>query len=552
MRDYMTTKTNQLPAWQALEAHYEQIADQRMQDWFANDPARFSQFSLQVGELFLDYSKNRIQPETIQRLCALAEAVQLRPKIEALFTGLAVNTSENRPALHTALRDPSGTPLLVNGNNIKPLIRDNLEKMRVFVQRVQQQKWLGCTGKPLRDIVNIGIGGSHLGPLLATCGLSHFAQPGLRCHFISNIDTAHIQEVLNQINPEETLIIISSKSFTTLETTTNANAIKTWLENKLGHKNLKQHFVAITAATDKAIAFGIPAQQIFPLWDWIGGRYSICSAIGLPLALLIGMDHFEEFLRGAQEMDEHFRHAEFSQNMPVLMGLLGIWYINFFAANNQAIVPYTHLLSHLRTYLQQADMESNGKNMSRHGELLDYATGPIIWGEQGCNAQHAFHQLLHQGTHFIPVDFILVGRNKKDLNDSTTHQDILVASGLSQAQALLQGKPYQQALEEALAEGLQDKNAHALAQHKTIPGNRPSNLLFLNELTPRNLGALLALYEHKIYVQGVIWNINSFDQWGVELGKQLLPKILADLQNPLGAMAHDSSTQGLIEYYKNL
>lgn len=548
----MTTKMNTLPEWRALEAHYEQIADYRMQDWFATDALRFSTFSLRVGELLLDYSKNRICSETIQLLCNLADAMQLRPKIEALFTGSAVNTSESRSALHTALRDPTDTPLMVSGKNIKPLIHENLEKMRAFVQRVQEDQWLGCTGKPIRDIVNIGIGGSHLGPLLTTCALTHYVKPGLRCHFISNIDAAHIQEVLDQINPEETLVVISSKSFTTLETTTNTNAVKTWLENKLGHKNLANHFVAITAATNKAVAFGIPEAQVFPMWDWIGGRYSIWSAIGLPLALLIGMPHFEAFLRGAHEMDEHFRHAEFSQNMPVLMGLLGIWYINFFAANNQAIVPYTHLLSHLRTYLQQADMESNGKNMSRHGEQIHYATGPIIWGEQGCNAQHAFHQLLHQGTHFIPVDFILVGKNNSNLDYTDDHQDMLIASGLSQAQALLQGKSYQQALEEALAEGLQDTDAHTLAQHKTIPGNRPSNLLFLNQLTPHNLGALLALYEHKIYVQGVIWNINSFDQWGVELGKQLLPKILADLQNTLSPLTHDSSTQGLIEHYKNL
>lgn len=542
-------KITELPEWKALQSHQRHIANERMQDWFSEDPSRFSRFSLSQGEIFFDYSKNRLTAETINLLCKLAEATDLHDKIEALFSGQSVNFSENKPALHTALRDASGSNITVNGQNIRADIDAALEKMAQFVNAVRDESWLGSTGKPIRDIVNIGIGGSHLGPLLTVHALNDFAKNNLRCHFISNIDSAHLNEVLNHINPETTLFIVSSKSFTTLETITNALTIKAWLQHKISSNNIQKHFVAVTAAADKAIQFGIPAAQIFPVWDWIGGRYSIWSSIGLPLALLTGMENFSEFLHGAYEMDQHFQHAKFSQNMPVLMALLGIWYINFFAANNHAIVPYSHQLSHLRTYLQQADMESNGKNISSEGHAIDYATGPIIWGEQGCNAQHAFHQLLHQGQHFIPVDFILIGKND---NDFTEHQDILISSGLSQSQALMRGKSYEQALQELKSTSLSTEEAENLARHKSIPGNRPSNTIILNKITPRNLGSLLALYEHKIFVQGAIWNINSFDQWGVELGKQLLPQILADLKNPDNQGMLDSSTQGLIDHYKKL
>jgi glucose-6-phosphate isomerase len=426
--------------------------------------------------------------------------------------------------------------------------------MQQFTDDVRCGNWRGCTNKPITDIVNIGIGGSHLGPLLTTHALTDYAIKHLRCHFISNIDSAHLNEVLQQINPETSLFIVSSKSFTTLETLTNARTIKTWLKQQLAGVRsatsiIEKHFVAVTAAADKAVAFGIPDEQIFPLWNWIGGRYSVWSAIGLPLALACGMENFSAFLEGAHEMDQHFRHADFSENMPVLMALLGIWYINFFAANNHAIIPYSHHLTHLRTYLQQADMESNGKSISQHGTSIEYATGPIIWGEQGCNAQHAFHQLLHQGQHLTSVDFILTGGTHDNVK---SHHDILIASGLSQAQALMQGKSFQQAFDELVQDGCSAEDANELAHHKSISGNRPSNILFMNQITPRNLGALLALYEHKIFVQGAIWQINSFDQWGVELGKQLLPQILNDLTNDESLLSHDSSTQGLIRHYKNL
>ncbi len=545
----MKTNITELPEWQALTAHHQQIATTHMQDWFDADPERFARMSLHFNDIFLDYSKNRITSETLPLLIRLASAAGLRGKIEELFTGKAVNFTEGRAALHTALRDPSATPLLQHGQDIKPAINHALQQINAFIRKVHSGEWRGSTGKPVRDIINIGIGGSHLGPLLGVNALSDYATLNLRCHFISNIDTMHVSEVLKQIDPEASLFIISSKSFTTLETTTNANTLKAWLQAQIPGKNINIHFAAVTAAAAKATAFGVPVAQIFPVWDWVGGRYSIWSSIGLPLALLIGEENFQEFLRGAHAMDEHFRHTDFEFNMPVIMALLGIWYINFFGANNHAIVPYSHQLTHLRTYLQQADMESNGKNISRDGTLLPYATGPIIWGEQGCNAQHAFHQLLHQGQHFIPVDFILVAQGQQNF---AQHHDILVASGLSQAQALLYGKSYDAALAELIAAGADKTAAEILARHKSIPGNKPSNLLFVNSITPRSLGALLALYEHKIFVQGAIWNINSFDQWGVELGKQLLPRILADVTGAAELEPHDSSTRGLINHYKKV
>ncbi len=546
---HIMKKITEHAAWQALQAHQTLIAKQHMQDWFAIDKNRFSRFSLQVNELLLDYSKNLILQETLPLLSHLADITGLASKIDALFSGHPVNTTEKRAALHTALRNRSNKAIFVNGNDIMPGIRAELEKMRHFSEQVRNQEWRGITNKPIRDIVNIGIGGSHLGPWMAIQALAEFASDKLRCHFISNIDSAHIQAVLNQIDPETTLFIISSKSFTTLETTTNAHTVRKWVENKIGPEAIHKHFVAITAAKNQALQFGIAEKNIFLLWEWVGGRYSIWSAIGLPLAIMIGMERFLEFLNGGYAMDEHFRHADFSANMPVLMALLGIWYINFFAANNHAIVVYSHHLNYFRHYLQQTDMESSGKSITHRGLATDYATGPIIWGEQGCDGQHAFHQLLHQGKHFIPVDFILAGANNQNFE---SHHDILIASALSQAKALMQGKTHAEALAELQNEEYSKEEAHHLAWHKSIPGNRPSNTLFLNKITPYNLGALIALYEHKVFVQSTIWDINPFDQWGVELGKQLLPKIFTDLKSTQIDPTHDSSTQGLICHYKNL
>ncbi len=541
-------KLTEQAEWQALQAHEKMIAQYRMQDWFNQDPQRFSRFSLVVGEILLDYSKNRITAETIHLLNQLAKACHLTHKINELFSGALVNRTEKRPALHTALRAPKTQSLFVNGQNIIPTIHATLEKMREFTDKVRDKTWRGITNKPIRDIVNIGIGGSHLGPLMAVSALADFSKEDLRCHFISNIDSAHLHAVLKQLDPETTLFIISSKSFTTLETITNAVTLKQWLQTQLKTQNVTPHFIAITAATEKALAFGIPKENIFKLWDWVGGRYSIWSAIGLPVALLIGMDHFSQFLAGAHAMDQHFQHAEFTQNMPVLMGLLGIWYINFFGTTHHAIVPYSHPLHYLRAHIQQLDMESNGKSITHDGEAIHFLTGPVILGEQGCNGQHAFHQLFHQGSHLIPVDFILAGKGKDEFDH---HYSILVGSGLSQAKALMQGKSYAEALAELpLEKGTTDEREQ-LAKHKAMPGNKPSNILFLDKLTPYNLGSLIALYEHKTFVQGAIWDINSFDQWGVELGKNLLSPILTSL-NSQSKISHDSSTEGLIQHYKKL
>ncbi len=520
-------KLTELPAWQALEQHYQSIADCSMQEWFAEDPERFAHFSLTVGAILWDFSKNRINQETISLLVKLADEVHLSEAREALFSGSYINFTENRPALHTALRDRSCQSLMVNDHNVMPDILAQLKKMQIFTEKVRDESWRGATGKPIRDIVNIGIGGSHLGPLMVTHALKHYAHPNLHCHFISNVDGSELHDVLQHIDPEKTLFIISSKSFTTIETLSNATFLQQWLKDKLGTPDVSSHFVAVTASIEKAKKWGIPESQIFSIWDWVGGRYSVWSAIGLPIALMIGMEKFYEFQDGAHAMDRHFKEADFSKNMPVLLGLIGVWYINFFGCRHQAIVPYSHELTYFRDYIQQADMESNGKSVTRLNQRVDYATGPVILGELGCDSQHSFFQHLHQSPHFTPIDFILAARS----DYFQPLQTILMASALSQSQALMQGR--------------WDEN-----EHKVIPGNRPSHVFFLNKITPHSLGMLMALYEHKIFVQGIIWNINSFDQWGVELGKQLLPMILADLDNVQMNHSHDSSTTGLIDYYR--
>lgn len=522
----------QLPAYQTLQEHAVQIATEHMADWFAKDTYRFENFSLKFEELLLDYSKNRISQKTLDLLFTLAGECNLTQKIDDLFSGDLVNFTEKRAALHTSLRNHKNSPH----------VQDTLEKMRSFVNAVHKHQHLGATGKPFTDIVNIGIGGSHLGPMMTTQALSRFAQPGLRCHFISNIDDLHIQDVLNQINPETTLFIVSSKTFTTIETMTNAKFIYTWLQQKLG-TSIQNHFVAVTAHPENALKFGIPEKQIFTFWDWVGGRYSIWSAIGLPLALMIGMENFLEFLAGAHAMDIHFRETPYEKNMPVILALLGIWYINFFNSSQHAIIPYSHSLDALPDYIQQLDMESNGKRIHLDGHEINYTTGPVIIGKQGCDGQHSFFQLLHQGQQLIPVDFVLVGKDK---------QDLLIASALSQAQALMQGKTKVQAHSELLKKGFSENDASYLSLHQCIPGNQPSNIIFLDKISPYNLGALIALYEHKIFVQGVIWGINSFDQWGVELGKQLLPQILSELQQDDLQPQQDASTYGLIMHYKKL
>ncbi|RDI46528.1 glucose-6-phosphate isomerase [Aquicella lusitana] len=540
----------ELPEWQALFAHHQEVANLHLRALFAEDRSRFARFSLESGELFLDYSRNRISSETIKLLTELAEAVQLRQKIEALFNGQPINHTEKRPALHTALRDKRHTPIQVNGENIASIIAHMQQQLHDFVDNIHSKTWKGVTGKPIKHIVNLGIGGSHHGPQMAIHALKDFAVSDLQFHFISSVDKAHLNDVLEQIDPETSLFILSSKSFTTIETLTNARTILAWLRDKFGENVLKHHFVAVTAAPEKAIAFGIPKENIFPLWDWVGGRYSIWSAIGLPIALMLGNKHFEDFLAGAYEMDQHFRQADFSKNMPVLLALLTVWYLNFFGARAQAIVPYAHRLRYLVPYLQQAEMESNGKCIRSDSSHILYATGPVIFGEEGCNGQHTYHQLLHQGQHLIPVDFILIGKMSPSANDH--HHETLIASGLSQAQALMRGKTFDEAYQELIARHCSPDEAKQLAHHQMIPGNKPSNVLVMEQLTPRNLGALLALYEHKIFVQGIIWDINPFDQWGVELGKQLLPQIIHRLKHMHTEDETDCATEGLIHHYKKI
>lgn len=536
--------------WQKLSQHCQHITPQHMRDWFAVDLQRFSRFSLQCGEILLDYSRNLITQETIELLCHLANAVNLRAKMASLYAGHAINITENRAALHTALRDKTCTPRPIADGNATQLIADALAQMRALTDQIHSGAYRGITGKPIKHIVTLGVGGSYLGTKMSCRALKDFAVTDLRFHFISSVDRALVNDVLEQIDPETTLFIISSKTFTTLETMTNAMTLIDWMKSQFGPNVMKHHFLAITSNTDKALAFGLPAEHILPLWDWVGGRYSIWSAIGLPLMLMIGHQSFDDFLAGANEMDQHFIQADFSQNMPVLLALLSVWYMNFFHANAQAIVPYSHRLRDFIPYLQQADMESNGKRATISGGKANYKTGPVIFGEEGCNGQHSYHQLLHQGQHFIPVDFILIGKPTSAAHDH--HQDILVASGISQAQALMLGKSKTEAREALSQRNHPAHDIDFLAEHQTNPGNRPSNVLFLERLTPKNLGALIALYEHKIFVQGAIWDINSFDQWGVELGKQLLPNILTAVQKNQLPTDTDSGTAGLIHHFRKI
>jgi len=542
-----------LPEWQALKMHYQKIKNQHMRHWFQEDPSRFSRFSIRLGDLLFDYSKNRMTDETINLLTNLAATCALPTKISDVFSASHVNTTENRPAMHSALRHQTDTPITIAGQDVMPEIREVQANMQRFVTAIHDGTLQGHTGKPFRDVVNIGIGGSHLGPLLATHALAPHAISSLRFHFISDIDCDALQEVWHRIDPERTLFIISSKSFSTLETLENAHTCYSWLLAQLksphlseqpSQKILNAHFIAITAKPEKARQFGISDERIFPLWDWVGGRYSVWSAIGLPLALQIGMDGFQRFLEGAYAADQHFRTTELHQNIPVLMGLLGVWYVNFFDATTHAIIPYDHRLKHLRPYLQQLDMESNGKSITHAGTEVNYTTGPIVWGELGIHGQHAFHQLLHQGTHLIPVDFLVIGQ--KEQNASAAQQDLLVGNALSQARALMNGQAVVDAGNAA------ESAANFLAKHQAIPGNRPSTMIFLDKLTPKNLGTLLALYEHKVFVQSVIWNINPFDQWGVELGKTLLSSVLSDMQQDKITCSYDSSTEGLMRHYKSL
>lgn len=533
-------------AWRALHQHFSVVERTHMRDLFAQQPDRFEQFSLEAAGLFLDYSKNRINRETLSLLCRLAESVDLAGYIEAMFSGQKINNTENRAVLHTALRQQEETPVYVDGQDVIPEIRAVQQKMRLFSEAVRSGQWRGYTGKKIRSIVNIGIGGSNLGPLMVWYALKPYIEPELSLHYVSNVDATHLVENLRQCDPETTLFIVASKTFTTLETMANAESARQWLVDALGSEEaIANHFVAVSTNEQAVRGFGIDPENMFIFWDWVGGRYSVWSSIGLSLAIGLGMERFEEFLAGAALMDSHFATAPFDRNMPVILALLGVWYRNFYHTSSQAVLPYDQYLRFLPDYLQQLDMESNGKTVNRFGQSVSVATGPIIWGSAGSDGQHAYFQLLHQGTHLIPADFIIPVNSHNPLG---AHHRMLISNCLAQSESLMRG----QTLEEVdieLADLPEDEKA-LLRPHKVFPGNRPSNTIMMERVTPKTLGALIALYEHKVFVQGVIWQLNSFDQWGVELGKKLAVPLYKELAS-LRVGEHDASTTGLMRYVQS-
>jgi glucose-6-phosphate isomerase len=541
---------SQLPAWKNLEEHYQEISALHMRDLFASDPGRFEKFSLRLNDILFDYSKNRITEKTIDLLVELARQANLAEMIEAMFAGEKINNTEGRAVLHVALRNRSDRSILVDGKNVMPEVNGVLEKMRPFSDSVRSGEWQGYTGKAITDVVNIGIGGSDLGPQMVTAALAHYSHPRMRSHFVSNIDGTHLAETLKRVSPQTTLFIIASKTFTTQETMTNATSAREWfLAEAKDEEAVAKHFVAVSTNTTEVSNFGIDPDNMFEFWDWVGGRYSLWSAIGLPIVLAIGMARFEELLSGAHKVDEHFRTTPFEENIPVIMGLLGIWYNNFFGAETHAILPYDQYMCRFPAYFQQGDMESNGKAVTKEGEKVSYSTGPIIWGEPGTNGQHAFYQLIHQGTKLIPCDFLAPALSH---NPMGSHHTILIANFLAQTEALMKGKTEEEVRAELTALSLSGHELARLVPAKTFEGNRPTNSFLFKELTAETLGSLIALYEHKIFTQGVIWKINSFDQMGVELGKQLARVIEPELEGDGYISSHDSSTNGLINYFKRM
>ena len=536
--------------WQALEKHWESNHDFHMRDLFADDPQRFSRFSLQFNDILLDYSKNRVTDETMELLMALAEKCDIKGWTERMFTGEKINRTEQRAVLHTALRNRTNTPVMVDGEDVMPEVNAMLDKMRVISERIRSRQWRGYTNQPITDVVNIGVGGSDLGPMMATEALSPYSIHDLGVHFVSNVDESHISDTLEHLKPETTLFIIVSKSFTTQDTLVNAYTARDWFI-KITHDSdaVKNHFIAVSDNIEAATEFGIHENNIFKMWNWVGGRYSMWSAVGLSIAISIGMDNFEDMLQGAHEMDQHFRDAPLEKNMPVILAMLGIWYNNFYKAQSYALLPYDQHLRFLPDYLRQADMESNGKRIDRYGRVVDYNTGPIVFGQLGITGQHAFYQLIHQGTKLIPADIIAPITN---LNCIRSHHRTLMANVFAQAEAFMLGKTEAEVLTELEAEGLSEELIELLLPNKIFPGNKPTNTILFNILDPKSLGSLIALYEHKFFVQGVIWNINSYDQWGVELGKQLSKTVLEELDGDEEITSHDCSTNGLINYYKSL
>ncbi|MGL2629261.1 glucose-6-phosphate isomerase [Helicobacter pylori] len=539
----------QLKTYPKLLKHYEEIKEVHMRDWFSKDKERASRYFVQLESLSLDYSKNRLNDTTLKLLFELANDCSLKERIEAMFKGEKINTTEKRAVLHTALRSLNDAEILLDNMEVLKSVRSVLKRMRAFSDSVRSGKRLGYTNQVITDIVNIGIGGSDLGALMVCTALKRYGHPRLKMHFVSNVDGTQILDVLEKINPASTLFIVASKTFSTQETLTNALTARKWFVERSGdEKHIAKHFVAVSTNKEAVQQFGIDEHNMFEFWDFVGGRYSLWSAIGLSIMIYLGKKNFNALLKGAYLMDEHFRNAPFESNLPVLMGLIGVWYINFFQSKSHLIAPYDQYLRHFPKFIQQLDMESNGKRISKKGEIIPYDTCPVVWGDMGINAQHAFFQLLHQGTHLIPIDFI-ASLDKKP--NAKGHHEILFSNVLAQAQAFMKGKSYEEALGELLSKGLDKDEAKDLAHHRVFFGNRPSNILLLEKISPSNIGALVALYEHKVFVQGVIWDINSFDQWGVELGKELAVPILQELEGHKSNAYFDSSTKHLIELYKN-
>ncbi len=539
----------QLKTYPKLLKHYEEIKEVHMRDWFSKDKERASRYFVQLESLSLDYSKNRLNDTTLKLLFELANDCSLKEKIEAMFKGEKINTTEKRAVLHTALRSLNDAEILLDNMEVLKSVRSVLKRMRAFSDSVRSGKRLGYTNQVITDIVNIGIGGSDLGALMVCTALKRYGHPRLKMHFVSNVDGMQILDVLEKINPASTLFIVASKTFSTQETLTNALTARKWFVERSGdEKHIAKHFVAVSTNKEAVQQFGIDEHNMFEFWDFVGGRYSLWSAIGLSIMIYLGKKNFNALLKGAYLMDEHFRNAPFESNLPILMGLIGVWYINFFQSKSHLIAPYDQYLRHFPKFIQQLDMESNGKRISKKGETIPYDTCPVVWGDMGINAQHAFFQLLHQGTHLIPIDFI-ASLDKKP--NAKGHHEILFSNVLAQAQAFMKGKSYEEAFGELLSKGLDKDEAKDLAHHRVFFGNRPSNILLLEKISPSNIGALVALYEHKVFVQGVIWDINSFDQWGVELGKELAVPILQELEGHKSNAYFDSSTKHLIELYKN-
>jgi glucose-6-phosphate isomerase len=546
------SQINQSPIWQSLNQHKKDIESISLREMFKSDPNRFNQFHIQFNDLLLDYSKHRISKETISLLVKLAKEADVEGWRNRMFEGEKINSTEHRAVLHTALRNQNISPIISDGEDVMPKVKNVLKKMRRFSEEVRSGQWKGFTGKTITSVINIGIGGSDLGPAMVCQALKAYGSKTITPYFVSNVDGADLSQALEKCNPETTLFIIASKTFTTQETMTNAFSARDWfLKAAKDNQHIKKHFVALSTNQHAVSQFGIDTENMFEFWDWVGGRYSLWSAIGLSIALYIGMDGFEDLLKGGFEMDEHFKTAPIEQNIPMMMGLLGIWYINFFNFPTHAILAYDQGLSKLAPYLQQADMESNGKFINRDGEHIDFHTGPVIWGEVGTNGQHAFYQLLHQGTEIVPADFIMPIESQYALGkDGNEHHKILLSNFIAQTQSLMLGKTYNEARAEIEKQGYEGEDIESFIPQKTFEGNRPTSSILFKKLTPKTLGQIIAMYEHKIFTQGIVWNINSFDQWGVEYGKQIAKQVLPKLSEKTPTDNFDSSTNGLINYIK--